>query len=102
MKKQIIEFINSLDSVQDSTEFRINKMMAATFTGKNTHEAIEMFEQYKKAFEIELKARNLNALIENSDIDSYFKNVKEIEVKSFETLALGNFTTLTGKPKKNG
>ena len=80
MKKQLIAFVNSLDDTKETNEFRINKMLCATFEGKKTNEAIDLFNDFKKRFEAELKERNLNAMIENSDIDSYFKNTKEIEV----------------------
>jgi len=80
MKKTLIAFVNSLATAKETNDFRLNKMLCALFEGKKTVESIELFAELKQRFEKELKERNLNAMIENSDIDSYFKNTKEIEV----------------------
>lgn len=63
-----------------SDEMRLNNMMTNIFSDRSTVQSIELFERLKTKYEQELKQRNLNALIENSDIDAYFNQTKQIEV----------------------
>lgn len=61
-------------------EFEVNNLLSILFNEKSTNDSIEIFAELKLRFENELKKRNLNALIEKSDIEAYFKNTKEIPV----------------------
>lgn len=79
MKNILKQFSEALQE-NTSDEMRINNMMSNIFNEKTTHQSIELFDAFKSRYEQELKQRNLNALIENSDIDAYFNKTKDIEV----------------------
>ena len=86
MKTEISKLLGLNQGSKKESELLINQLMNSLFFEATTHEAICRFEDLKKAFESELSKRNLNAMIENSDIDSYFKNTKELKVNNFEVL----------------
>lgn len=79
MKKlqKLLKFL-STETTQD--DLRLNTLMSCVFDEKTTIESIDLFERFKTSYEAELKKRNLNALIENSDIEAYFNRTKEIKV----------------------
>lgn len=81
--KNLKTFIRTVsDSLQETPndELRLNTMMQNIFNEKTTFESIELFEEFKKRFENELSKRNLDAQIESSDVDAYFRKTKQIEV----------------------
>lgn len=85
MKKliNILRFISEGNFTKDE---RINKMMTNVFFEKTTFESIELFEEFKRRFEQELKKRNLDAQIESSDIEAHFRQTKQIEVTNPQIL----------------
>lgn len=72
-------FAESLQETPND-ELRLNTMMQNVFNEKTTLESIDLFEKFKEKYESELRKRNIDALIENSDIEAYFRQTKKIEV----------------------
>lgn len=78
--KKFIHLLKFLSEGDFTTDERINKMMTNVFFEKTTLESIDLFEKFKEKYESELRKRNIDALIENSDIEAYFRQTKKIEV----------------------
>lgn len=80
--KSIIKTVS--DSLQETpnSELTISNIMGNLFNERTTLESIELFEELKKRFEKELSRRNLDAQIQSSDIDAYFRQTKQIEVNN--------------------
>ena len=88
MKNILKQFADAFPETP-TDEMRLTNMMTNVFGDRSTVQSIELFERFKAKYEAELKERNLNALIENSDIDAYFNKTKQIEVYDPKILSNG-------------
>lgn len=82
--KKILNILRFISEGHFTNDERVNKMMVNVFFEKSTLESIELFDSFKEKYEQELRKRNITALIENSDIEAYFKQTKKIEVNNPE------------------
>lgn len=78
--KKALSLLKIITSSESQDDLRINSLMANIFHEKTTIESIDLFEKFKARYESELSRRNLDAMIESSDIDAYFNQTKKIEV----------------------
>lgn len=67
----------------DENVIKVNGMLKICFEDREALDAIITFKKFEKAFENELKKRNMNALEVNADCESYFrrKYKEQLELK---------------------
>lgn len=67
----------------DENVIKVNGMLKICFENREALDAIITFKKFEKAFENELKKRNMNALEVNADCESYFrrKYKEQLELK---------------------
>jgi len=67
----------------DENVIKVNGMLKICFENREALDAIITFKKFEKAFENELKKRNMNALEVNADCEGYFrrKYKEQLELK---------------------
>lgn len=84
MKKFIVKVKDVFTSEKvDENVIKVNGMLKICFENREPLDAIITFKKFEKAFENELKKRNMNALEVNADCEGYFraKYQKQLELK---------------------